>query len=117
MPTDIGYDDYGYYDLDTGADVLLEYDEYGRAYNALTGQEVGGIVNAARDVLIGIFGRQGYPPPQGYPRGAQYPRQFPQDQYYPQRQGSGGGSGINISTNTLMLIVGGVVLFMLGRRR
>ena len=72
------------------------------------------VTDAIQNTLIGIFGTHGYPPanspgtiirpggPGSIPTGVTgLPSSHP-------------SSGINISTNTLMLIVGGVILFMLG---
>ncbi len=120
MAIEVGCDDQGCFNANTGEDVMLEYDAFGRAYNAFTGEEVGSIVNATRDVLIGIFGRQGYPPVQGYPRGSQYPLPYPTGQYYPQQGASPGGvtqGGFTLNWWAAALI--GVVAgaFFLGRRR
>jgi len=61
----VDFDGYGYYSLDTGAPVELIFDDLGTPYNAYTGQPVnliGQAIQAAQNTLIGIFGRQGYPP-------------------------------------------------------
>lgn len=65
MNTVVDFDGAGFWDLNTGDYVPILYNQdNGRFYNNLTGDEltlVGDAINAARDTLIGIFGRQGYP--------------------------------------------------------
>lgn len=112
----VGIDSMGFFDLETGETVDLFYDQdSGRFYNSLTGDEaelVGDAINAARDTLIGIFGRQGYPQTR-----QQYPQQFPPS-YYPQQGGQ--ASPGSFSTQGLQIkwwgvaiaaALGGAILF------
>lgn len=132
-----------YYDLDTGFLLSLEWDEYGNAYDAATGEEVtfyataddGGplmdnngyvidITNAVKDTLIGIFGRQ--QPQASFPTQQAPIRTNRQTGQVVTVAGSGYGmqspppqpqSGINISTTTLLFGVGALAIFGLGLSR
>lgn len=125
MPQVVDYDEYGYFDVETENEVFLTFDYVsGNAYNALTGEEVtliGQGINAARDALIGIFGRQGYPPRRGE-RGSNYPqrggRGDEQDRHSP-TSSPGGLNTRGFQVNWWAAALGGVVLgaFFLGKKR
>ena len=136
MPSYVAIDENGYYyDPDTGQDIELTLDDYGNFYDANSGMALefwggdGGfdgseITAAVRDVLIGIYGNPGavranaqnrnrYPGPATTDSGVRVISSVPR-----QSGNSGGiGAGIQLSTQTLMLIAGGVLLFMVGQSR
>jgi hypothetical protein len=57
-----------------------------------------------------VIGAGGWPP-------RQQPAPLPAPLPYPVQQQQPSGAGIQLSTNTLMLLVGGFLLFTLGQRR
>ena len=108
-----------------------QYWEYGDAYGNVSygSLDDGGSLNPNQavqtigDTLQSIFGggQRGYYSPNRNQQPYSYPGPGP---YYPQGVGvnagvnrSGVGGSLNISTNTLMLIAGGVLIFMLGTKR
>lgn len=121
-----------YYDPETGADLEVTFNDYGQPLDANSGLVLqfwgdsgfdgSQITQAVRDVLIGIYGNPGAVR-------ANAPRdRFPVDSVpqstggvivtsTPRRTSGEGGAGIQLSTTTLMLIAGGVLLFMLGQSR
>lgn len=131
MPGYVAIDEEGYYyDPETGLDMIVYWDEdaypidqYGNRLQFLgdSGFDGGEITSAIRDVLISIWGnpaavrangpRDRYTGPPVYD-GVRVTTTPPPD--LRQREG---GAGIHLSTSTLMLIVGGVLLFMLGQSR
>lgn len=121
MPAYIDADTEGFYDVATGQPVELTFDEMGNAYNAFTGEQVNLIgqgIQAAQNTLIGIFGRQGYPPDygrdgRGFPRGARFP-QGPQYGFSP---GGVTPQGFQINWWAAGLIGVIVGAFVLGKRR
>ena len=124
MPTNVDADNQGFYDADTGEPIQIGFDQYGVPYNALTGQEVnliGNAVSAAQNVLIGIFGKQGYPQSTSYPRGGVT---SPRGAYPSQNAGGGAfvpgtvstqGFQVNWWTAALLGLVVGA--FVLGKKR
>lgn len=123
------YDDGSYYCEYAGG-----YWEYGDAYGNISYGSVdsgnsldpNALATTISDTLQSIFGggqRGQYSPN----RNQQYPYSYPgPGPYYPNQQAvginagvnrGGIGAGINLSTNTLMLIGGGVLLFILGTKR
>lgn len=113
----------GFYDTATGQSVELAFDEYGNAYDAYSGERVdliGQGIQAAQNTLIGIFGRQGYPPE--YARGGQYPRgtAYPQTGQGAQYGFSPGGvtpQGFQLNWWTAALIGLVAGAFFLGKKR
>lgn len=71
-----------------------------------------GIERAAQVATIAVGG---YPPYPTFPSPAPSPQPAPYPLPLPSGQPS--GAGIQLSTNTLMLLVGGFLLFTLGQRR
>lgn len=132
----VAIDDNGYYYyLDTGANLSVEFDEFGNAYDANTGtdvqivyaspdrQLVEDITDDAARVLIAIFGNPGNIPAQQVPI-----RSTPQGvasmvpvSSPPIRRSDGGGlfggGQIQISSQTAILIGLGVLLFAFGKSR
>lgn len=122
-----------YYDPYTGADAYVYWnndgypvDEYGNSLqfwggdSGFSGTE---ITRAVRDVLISIWGNpdavRANTPTNRYtgpvnPSGVQVMATSP---YSTQPRPTTDGAGIHLSTNMLMLIVGGVLLFMVGQSR
>lgn len=139
----VAYDENGYaYDVESGYYLTLEYDTFGNAYNAETGEKVeyvdlgegGGTVyvggggtnwnqlaQTGAQAAVGIFGGAGqsgyYIPGQGSSQqgGYQTPQQGATVTGGVNRGGVTGG--INLSTNTLM--IGGLILvaFIFGSQR
>lgn len=130
MPGYVAIDEDGYYyDPETGLDMIVYWDEDAypidgqgnrlqfRGNSGFSGVD---ITSAVRDVLISVWGNPAAVRANG-----------PRDRYTgpPVHDGvrvtttptadlpRGGGAGIQLSTSTLMLIVGGVLLFMLGQSR
>ena len=70
-------DEIGFYNAWTGEYADIVFDANGNPYNALTGEQVqlaGQGIKAAENILIGIFGRQGYPQQtRNYPTGRVIP--------------------------------------------
>lgn len=104
-------------------------DGYGNYYDALTGRQLDWYDLVARgiDVAGAALSHSPYYSPDD-PRYRQQQGQYPYGQQYPGQYGagvntnlslnrSGIGAGLNISTNTLMLIGGAVLLFILGTKR
>lgn len=130
----VAIDPQGYYfDPETGADLEISWDDYGNPINASNGAQLqfwgdsgfdgGQITQAVRDVLISIYGNpasvRANAPMDRYPGQAQSPsgvRVITSQPPVP-RVSSSDGAGIHLSTQTLMLLVGGVLLFMLGQSR
>lgn len=141
----VAYDQNGYsYDINSGYLVDIGYDEFGQAVDAESGEEIqivridpgnsssGGnpiytdITNASKDVLIAIFGNANQIPPSNrlpvgqLPPGSPVlttPRSMIGVGAGVNASSSGIGGNLNISTNTLILIAGGFLLFMLGGKR
>jgi hypothetical protein len=143
----VGVDDNGYfYDLDTGLYLTVAFDDLGNPYNAATNEPIdyldlsgiggpadytvtaGGnldlnnLVNVFGQAIVGVAGGAGrtghYIPLQSGQPSGQFGGAGGQMVRTQGSAGPGGiGGSLNISTNTLMLIVGGVLLFMLGGRR
>lgn len=128
----VAVDSNGYYfDPDTGADLAITFDESGNFYNAYTGEALqfwgdsgfdgGQITDAVKDVLIAIYGNPQTVASQG--RMTRYPGPPVSSgvQIYstaPARvQASSDGAGIHLSTQTLMLLAGGVLIFLVGQNR
>lgn len=121
------YDDGSYW-----CDYPGQYWEYGDAYgNVSYGEYPHDHVNAndlattISDTLSSIFGggQRGYYAPNRNQQPYSYAGPGP---YYPNQQAvginagvnrQGIGAGLNLSTNTIMLIAGGVLLFILGTKR
>lgn len=122
------YDDGSYFCEYAGG-----YWEYGDAYGNVSygSYESGGGLDYDRlgttigDTLSSIFGggQRGYYAPNRNQQPYSYPGPGP---YYPDQRAvginaglnrGGIGAGINLSTNTLLLVGAGVVLFMLGTKR
>lgn len=121
MPAYIDADSEGFYDVGTGQPVELAFDDYGNAYDSYTGEPVnliGNAIQAAQNTLIGIFGRQGYPPEYGrggsVPRGARVPIDGGQ---YGLSPGGVTPSGFQINWWAAGLIGVIVGAFVLGKRR
>lgn len=117
----IGIDSYGNaYDANTGYPVSLYFDEDGNAFNASTGDWIE-ISHDVRDTLIGILGRQGYPRRSGGDAGSPivipYPNNNPDASVNVGANRNDVGGSIKLSKETLMLIAGGVLIFMLGQKR
>lgn len=130
----VAIDPQGYYfDPNTGEDITVVFDENGLPYDADlnvplqfwgdSGFDGAQITNAVRDVLIGIYGNPGAVRANA-PRDRVPISQVPQQQAavitsnVPIRAAANSdGAGIHLSTTTLMLIVGGVLLFMVGQNR
>lgn len=119
----VAYDSEGYsYDVDTGYYVSLCYDDYGNAFSCETGEPVsevsgyGGTAysgfdwNRFANNALDAFGNP------GYPRGS-YPGTNAGINASGQINQRGVSTGFNISTNTLMLIAGGVMIFFLAKGR
>lgn len=143
----VAYDANGYsYDIDTGYYLTLYWDEFGNAYDAATGEMIEEVITDSSGTTIytgsgaGVdweeifrIAAQAYVGGQGAAQTGRYIPQSTQSPYGyetlsrpPQRPptsvptpmpGGGVGGSLNISTNTLMLIVGGFLLFMLGSKR
>lgn len=127
----VAIDEQGYFfDPETDQDLEVTWDDYGRPIDANSGAVLqfwgesgfdgGQITQAVRDIVIGIWGnpesvRANAPrdrlPAQSIPQVATNPVLTPTPR---QRQD---GAGINISTNMLMLIVGGFLLFYAGMNK
>jgi len=123
----VAYDSEGYsYDVDTGYYVSLCYDGDGNAYSCETGEPVSEVAgygggtsysgfnwdtfaNHALDAFGG--GSRGY-----YPQGS-YPGSNAGINASGQINRSGVSTGFNVSTNTLMLIAGGVLIFLVAKGR
>lgn len=129
MPGAVAIDPQGYfYDPETDENMDVYWNDQGYPIdadgNALqfwgdSGFDGGQITSAVRDVLISVWGNPAAVRANG-----------PRDRYQgPQEYGGvrvmttapatnvRGGAGIQLSTTTLMLIVGGVLLFMLGQNK
>jgi hypothetical protein len=72
-----------------------------------------GIERAAQVATVAVGGYPSYP---NYPAQAPQPVPMPMPAPAPGVQPQQAGSGIQLSQTTLMLLVGGVLLFMLGKR-
>jgi len=72
-----------------------------------------GIERAAQVATLEVAG---YPPYPTFPTPAPQPTPMPVPMPAPGVQPQSPGSGIQLSQTTLMLLVGGVLLFMLGKR-
>jgi len=72
-----------------------------------------GIERAAQVATLEVAG---YPPYPSYPTPSPSPVPMPMPVPAPGVQPQSPGSGIQLSQTTLMLLVGGVLLFMLGKR-
>lgn len=119
-PDPYGYPNYPindvYFETSDGRIYAPGYDD--RSWIDLISEGIGAAQDVAR-VAVG-----GYPPQDIYAPiyAPQYPAQqqpqAPAPMPTQQAQGSGGGGvGFSISTPTLMLFVGGALLFMLGSKR
>ena len=137
----VAIDGNGYaYEIETGYLVNVAYDEGGVPFDAETGEEIQfvrvdpattqngnsrpiytDISDDVKDVLVAIFGNENQRfsgnrlPVNQAPAGAPIlttPRSM-----IPQVQASSSGVGFNISTNTLIFIAGGILLFMVGQNR
>lgn len=128
----VAYDSEGYaYSVDSGLYLNIAWDANGQPFDAETGNPVqivrydpaspsGGsdhfedVTGAVRDTLVAIFGNQYQQPRSSVPAGY-----LPTSVISPRATGlpSQGGVGFNISTNTLIFIAGGVLLFMVGMQR
>jgi hypothetical protein len=75
----------------------------------------GDTINRAieRAAQVATVHSSGYPPYPTFPAPQPQPMPMP----YPVQQQQPSGAGIQLSTNTLMLLVGGFLLFTLGQRR
>lgn len=129
MPELVGVDSSGFFSYATGEPVMLAFDDQrNEYYNALTGETAelyGDAIRAASETLIGIFGRQGYPPAARYPQQpANYPRRQPPFQagrelQFPNQSASPGSfndQGIQLKWYTLLAIGAGLALIATGKR-
>jgi len=140
----VAFDPNGYaYDVDTGYLVNLTYDDAGNAYDAETGEQIERVIldSSGSTVYVGSGGvdwngvintaAQAYAAGQGAAQSGHYiPVQTSQPPYgYQTITGSGGASvsggispggvsgGLKLSTNTIILIAAGALLFVLGQRK
>jgi len=140
----VAFDQNGYaYDVSTGLYVNLYYDENGAAYDQATGERIDEVIVDSVGTTVYTSGgginwndvirtaAQAYAAGEGAAQSGRYiPVQGSQSPYGYQTLSGGGGAtitggitpggvrgGLNISTNTLMLIAGGVLLFILGSQR
>jgi hypothetical protein len=134
----IAFDQNGYaYDTASGLYINVGYDDQGNAYDQDTGERIDDVIldSSGATTYTGGGGvnwnqiintaAQAYVGGQGAAQSGKYIPQANQSPYGYQTlsnrpgmtPGPGGGASVNISTNTLMLIVGGVILFMLGQKK
>lgn len=121
------YDDGSYYCVD--ANGYWEYaDAYGNtSYGTVDASQLdpNSLATTIADTLSSIFGggQRGYYAPNRNQQPYSYPGPGP---YYPNQTAvginagvnrQGANAGVNLSTNTLMLIGGGILLFILGTKR
>lgn len=117
-------DSNGYpYDASTGNLVTIAYDENGDAFDAASGDQIDSIEYDATGHTV-----YGNDPNIGRIVSQIAGSVFRPSGNYPSGQGGGinaggsinrggAGAGFNISTNTLMLIAGGVLIFILGQKK
>jgi len=140
----VAFDQNGYaYDVGTGLYVNLVYDENGAAYDQATGERIDEVIVDSSGTTVYTSGgginwndvihtaAQAYAAGEGAAQSGHYIPQQPPPSAYPYPSGgvSGGATitggitpggvrgGLNLSTNTLMLIAGGVLLFVLGMQK
>jgi len=138
----VAFDQNGYaYDVSTGLYVNLFYDENGAAYDQATGERIDEVIVDSAGTTVYTSGgvnwndvirtaAQAYAAGEGAAQSGRYiPQGQPSPYPYPSGGVSGGATitggitpggvrgGLNLSTNTLMLIAGGVLLFVLGMQK
>jgi hypothetical protein len=140
----IAIDANGYaYDVDTGNYVTVIYDDQGNAYDAASGEKINEVItdNSGATVYTSSPGvdwnaiintaAQAYAANQGAAQSGQYiPATGARPVGSPIRASNqsalnvsgginpaGAGGSVSISTNTIMLIAGGVLLFILGSQK
>lgn len=120
---DVGIDANGYaYDLATGFNVSLCYDEDGNAFDCSSGESIGSVTYDSGGSQQTVYNNQpNWPGVVSQISGAVFRPASPYPVGGVRATGvvnpSGIGTSLNVSTNTLMLIAGGVLIFLVAKGR